>query len=264
MERMNLRWANGLRVFVLLMPLLGGGSACAQGTQKETASVAGVAVVREIRVVKEDGNLLITNPSAVTVKTGEPLNRDDVAASIRSLYQTGDYADIQAIVTREENGVRLDFVVRENLFINRVAVDGVKPPPTEASAVGAMQLSLGQTYHPADIQDAVGRLKDTLQSEGLYQAKITVEELPHPETHQMDVIAHVDPGPRVHLGNVQLLNNTEYRDGELLKLFKLKPASEITTARLQSGMDRIRKFMEKKGHLSVRVSLRRGDFNEAS
>jgi outer membrane protein insertion porin family len=264
MERMNLRWANGLRVFVLLTPLLGGGAACAQETKKEEASAAAEPVVREIRVVKEDGALVKVNPRGIFVKIGEPLNRDDVAASIRSLYQTGDYADIQAVAARVGDGERLDFVVRENLFINRVSVDGVKPPPTEASAVGAIQLSLGQTYHAADIQDAVGRLKDTLQSEGLYQAKITVEEQPHPETHQVDVIAHVDPGPRVHLGNVELLNNTEYRDGELLKLFGLKPASEITTARLQSSMDRIRKFMEKKGHLSVRVSLRRGDYNEAS
>jgi outer membrane protein insertion porin family len=261
---MNLRWANGLRAFVLLMPLMGEGAVCAQEARGQETSVAPQPVVREIRVVKEDGGLLVANPPGVAVKTGAPLNREEVAASIRSLYQTGDYVDIRAVETPEGDGVRLDFVVRENLFINRVLVDGLKPPPTEASAVGAMQLSLGQTYHEADIQDAVARLKETLESEGLYQAKVTIEEQPHPETHQLDVIAHVDPGPRVRLGNVELLNNTELRDAELLKLFKLKPASEITRARLQSGMDRIRKFMEKKGHLSARVSLRRGDYNQAS
>jgi outer membrane protein insertion porin family len=264
MERMNLRWANGLRVIALLMPLMGGGAACAQETAEEKGTVPPPQVVREIRVVKEDGGLLVENPRGVAVKTGEPLNTEEITASIRSLYQTGDYADIRAVATPAGDGVRLDFVVRENLFINRVLVDGVKPPPTEASAVGAMQLSLGQTYRAPDIQDAVARLKDTLQSEGLYQAKVTVEEQPHPETHQVDVIAHVNPGPRVLLGNVELLNNTEFRDAELLKLFKLKRASQITTARLQSGMERIRKFMEKKGHLSVRVSLRRGDYNAAS
>jgi outer membrane protein insertion porin family len=264
MERMNLRWANGLRVFALLMPMLGGGAACAQETKQEGINVAAEPVVRTVRVVKEDGSPLVTNPRWITVKTGEPLNREEVAESIRSLYQTGDYGDIRAVATPEGDGLRLDFVVRENLFINRVLVDGLKPPPTEASAVGAMQLSLGQTYRAADIQDAVARLKDTLQSEGLYKAKITVEEQPHPETHQLDVIAHVDPGARVLLGKVELLNNTEFRDAELLKLFKLRPASEITTARLQSGMERIRKFMEKKGHLSVRVSLRRGDYSEAT
>ena len=41
----------------------------------------------------------------------------------------------------------------------------------------------------------------------------------------MDVIVHVDPGPRVHLSKVELQNNTEYSDAELLKLFKLKPGA---------------------------------------
>src|ERR1700740_2711852 len=175
MERMNLRWANGLRAFVLLMPLMGGGAACAQEAREQETSVAPEPVVSEIRVVKEDGSLLVENPPGVAVKTGAPLNREDVAASIRSLYQTGDYSDIRAVETPEGDGVRLDFVVRENLFINRVLVDGLRPPPTEASAVGAMQLSLGQTYHEADIQDAAARLKETLESGGLSQAKGTLQ-----------------------------------------------------------------------------------------
>ncbi|MGB7846220.1 MAG: POTRA domain-containing protein [Candidatus Acidiferrum sp.] len=261
---MNFRWANGLRVFPLLIALLGGTLACAQGTKVEKAAPSPAQVVLEVRVVKEDGSVLALNPPAIAVKKGKPLNRDDIAASIRSLYQTGDYADLRAVVTAEGDGVRLDFVARENLFINRVVIEGLKPPPSDASAAGAMQLSLGQTYYAADLEDAVARLSDTLRDEGLYQAKVTLERQPHPETHQLDVIVHVDPGPRVHLGYVELLNNTEFGDGDLLKLFRLRPASELTTARLQSAMGRIRKFMEKRGHLSEHVSLRRGEYNAAS
>ena len=264
MVRMNLRWANSLQGFALLITLLGGRTTCAQATPGEIATAPPVPVVREIRVVKEDGSLLVANPRGIAAKAGEPLNRDEVAASIRSLYQTGDYADLRAVVTPEGDGVRLEFVVRENFFINRVVIQGLKAPPSEASAAGAMQLTLGQTYRAGDIEDAIARLKDTLHEEGLYQAKLTVEEQPHPETHQLDVIVHVEPGPRVRLSHIELLNNTEYRDGELLKRFRLKRGSELTIARGQSATDRIRKFMEKKGHLSERVSLRRGEYNAAS
>ena len=236
---------------------------CGQAVSDEKGATV-ATVVRSIRVVKEDGSLLATNPPGVTVKVGEPLNREEVAASIRSLYQTGDYADIRAMESRETDGVRLDFVVRENLFINRVLIQGLRPPPTEASAGGAMQLSLGQTYHRGDIEEAVTRLKDTLQDEGLYQAKVTVEERSHLDTHQMDVIAHVEPGPRVRLGNIELLNNTEYRDGELLRLFRLRKSSELTVSRVQGGTERLRKFLEKKGHLSARVSVRRGEYSGSS
>ncbi|MGB9510368.1 MAG: POTRA domain-containing protein [Candidatus Acidiferrum sp.] len=259
---MNRCLINGFGLFVLLVFLVGGQDLYAQSVGNEQVTTLSAAPVQEISIIDENGKILKANPPGIAVKLGAPLNRDDVASSIRTLYQTGDYADIQAVETPQANGVRLDFVVRENIFINQVLVEGLTPPPTEASATAAMQLTLGQTYRPGDIQEAVNRLKDTLRDEGLYQAKIDVEKQPHPETHQLDLLVRVNPGPRVRLSSISVQNNTEYSDAELLKLFKLKAGSELTSARGQSGTARIRKFLEKKGHLSDRVSLRRGDYEE--
>jgi outer membrane protein assembly factor BamA len=217
--------------------------------------------VVSVRVVREDGSVLIANAGGLAVEIGKPLQRDQVAASIRRLYQTGDYADLRAVVAPEAGGVRLDFVVRESLFIDQVVIEGLKAPPSETSASAAMQLSLGQTYYTTDVDDAINRLTDALHEEGLYQAKVMAERQPHPETHQMDVIVHVESGPRARLRNVELLNNTHYPDAQLLKLFKLKPGSELTIARAQQGTERLRKYLEKRGHLSARVSVRRGEYS---
>jgi len=237
---------------------------CGQAELHEKVGTTQSSEVRGLRVITEDGRVLVTNPPGLPVKVGEAFNTDGIAASIRVLYQTGDYADIRAVQLKEEDGVRVDFVVRENLFINRVLIQGLRPPPSEASAVGSMQLSLGQTYRSGDIEEAVGRLTDALRDEGLYQAKVTVEEQPHLQTHQLDVIVHVEPGPRVRLGSIELLNNTAYTDSELLRLFGLRKASELTVARVQKGSDHVRKFLEKKGHLSAQVSVRRGEYSEGS
>jgi outer membrane protein insertion porin family len=261
---MNLPWANSLRVFALLLPLLGGRAECAQATPEEKLQAMPNGAIREIRVVEENGKVLRANPPGLAVKIGEDLSPDAVAASIRTLYQTGDYANIAAVATPQGDGIRLDFLVHENLFFNQVIIEGLRPPPSEASASGAMQLSLGQTYREGDLEDAAGRLKDTLQEDGLYEAKVAIEKRPHPETHQLDIIVKVTPGPRVRLSKVDLQNNTEYRDGELLKLFKLRQGSELTIARVQSATSRIRKFLEKQGHLSERVSVRRGEYNAAT
>ena len=257
---MKVHWSKGLHGFALLLLLWGARSVCAQAVGGEKGAIA----VREIRVVREDGKVLTANLRGLTVKVGEPLNLDEVAASIRTLYQTGDYADIRAVEIKQGDGVRLDFVVRENLFINRVVIQGLKPPPSEASAVGSMQLGLGQVYRHGDVEDALGRLTEALHDEGLYQAKATAEEQPNPDTHAMDVRVHVEPGPRVRLGNIELLNDTKYGDGVLLKLFKLRTSSELTVARVQGGTNRVRKFLEKKGHLSARVSVRRGEYSEST
>jgi outer membrane protein insertion porin family len=216
-----------------------------------------------VRIVREDGTVLAQSPSGIAVEPGKPLDRGKVAESLRTLYRTGDYADLKAVVTPVTDGVRLDFVARENLFFNQVRLEGLVAPPTEASAAAAMQIGLGQTYRKQTVDEALERLRETLREEGLYQAAISAETVPHPEAHQMDIVVHVKPGPRAHVASIQLKNDTAYQDATILSRFKMRTGQPITSARLQRGTARIRKFLVKKGHLSARVAVRRGEYGAA-
>src|SRR5882762_5170296 len=79
----------------------------------------------------------------------------------------------------------------------------------------------------------------------------------------MDIVVHVKPGPRARVGIIQLKNGTEYRDAEILSRLKMKAGGQITSARVQRGTDRIRKYLVKKGHLSGRAGVHRGNYDAA-
>jgi outer membrane protein assembly factor BamA len=259
---MKLGWANGLRGITALALLTGAALTRAQAPpDAETANATAKPKVVAVRVVKEDGTVLSEAPPGIAVETGKALDRGEVAESVRALYRTGNYSDLRAVAVPAEDGIRLDFVARENLFFNQVRIAGLSAPPSDASAAAAMQLTLGQTYRKSAVTEALERLKETLRDEGLYRAKLSAEELPHAETHEMDIVVHVKPGPRARLEAVRLKNNTEYPDAEILSRLKMRPGREITSARLQRGTDRIRKFLVKKGHLSARAAVRRGEYD---
>ncbi len=218
-------------------------------------------IVEAVRIVTESGQVLSETPAGLPIEIGKPLERRKVAESLRALYRSGDFADIRAVATPVEGGVRLDFMARENFFFNQVVIQGLSAPPSDATAAAAMQLSLGQSYRRPDVDEALARLRDTLREEGLYRAEASAETVPHPDTHQMDVIVHVKPGPRASAGRIELKNGTEYRDAELLSLFHLKTGREITSARLLHGTDKIRKFLGKRGHLNARAVVHRGEYD---
>jgi outer membrane protein insertion porin family len=228
-----------------------------------TTNTTAEPLVVEVRVVKEDGQVLSGAPKGIAVETGKPLEREKVAESLRALYRTGTYFDLRAVAVPVAGGVRLDFVARENLFFNQVRIEGLVAPPSDSSAAAAMQLALGQTYRQAAVREAVERFKETLREEGLYQAEVSTEEVPHAETHEMDIVVHVKPGPRARVGAIRLKNDSEYGDAEILSKLKMRVGGVITSARLLRGTDRIRKFMVKKGHLSARAAVRRGDYDAA-
>src|SRR5258708_11211580 len=79
----------------------------------------------------------------------------------------------------------------------------------------------------------------------------------------MDIGVHGRPGARGHVPSIQLKNDTAYQEAGILSRFKIKPGQAITSARLQRGKERVTKFLGKKGHLSARVSVRRGDYDAA-
>lgn len=216
-----------------------------------------------VRIVAEDGRVLSESPSGIAVEIGKPPDRDQVASSIRALYGTGDYADLKAVTTPVGSGLRLDFVVRENLFFNRILIEGLTPPPTDASAAAAMQLVLGRAFHQEDVNEGLDRLREVLKDDGLYTAQVSAEDVPHPETHEMDILVRVKPGARARVGSIELKNGTEFHDAVILSQLKLKTGQPVTTARIQRGTDRIRKFLVKKGRLSARATVHRGEYDAA-
>src|SRR5580658_853117 len=261
---MKLRWFRGLRGIVVFALLLVAARSYAQThAEVEAQPPASEAPVVAVRIVNEDGRVLSESPSGLAVEIGKPLDRDQVARSLRALYGLGEYTDLKAVTTPVGSGVRLDFVVRESLFFNRVLIEGLTPPPSDTAAAAAMQITLGRPFRQEDVDEGLARLRDVLKEEGLYTAQVSAKNVPYPATHQMDIVVHVNPGPRARVEAVELKNGTAYRDAEILSRLKMKAGQPLTMARIQRGTDRIRKFLVKKGRLSARAAVRRGEYNAA-
>lgn len=257
--------ANGLRSIVALVLLSGAALGHAQTIPAAaTESPAAEPVVVAVRILAEDGRVLAETPAGLTVEIGKPLDRGKVAESLRLLYRTGDYADLRAVTSGAAGGVRLDFVARENFFFNQVKIEGLIEPPSEASAAAAMQLTLGQIYRQATVEESLEKLRETLRDEGLYTASVSAENVPLADTHQMNIVVHVKPGPRALVGAIHLANGSEYSDAVILAKLKMKIGTAVTSAHVQRGTDRIRKYLVKKGHLSARAAVRRGQYDAAT
>ena len=214
-----------------------------------------------VRIVTEDGRVLSDAPAALPIQLQKELDPDQIAESIRTLYRSGDYADVRAISTPVSEGIRVDFVVREQLFFNRVTIHGLLSPPTDASAIAALQLPLGEPYQPGALKEGLERLREVLREEGFYTADVSATTVPHPENRQMDVLVEVRPGPRARISKIEIENGTEYRDAEIISRTKLKVGKELTSARLTRGADRIRNFLVKRGRLNARAVVHRGQYD---
>src|SRR5579864_5418446 len=91
--------------------------AAAAMAQAQPAQVEGRQVTA-IRIVDQSGEVLDENVSGLALRSNQPFTLEAERESLRQLYRTGRYADIQTQVTNEPGGLRVDFSVRRNYFIN--------------------------------------------------------------------------------------------------------------------------------------------------
>src|ERR1700687_4429657 len=254
-HRPFVRFAGWLPAFWLL---------CASPAAAQSGLPGDPPRVVAVRVVAESGSVLEQNPPKLTLQPGQSFSMEAESSSLRELFRSGRYADLRAELADVSGGVRLDFVVRQNFYVNRVQIEGLRETPGEALALSALRLNVGEPFRESDMKEALDRLRQTLEDDGQYQAKLDYATTPHPDTLQIDILVRVNAGPRARIGAITIQNQTQFSNDEARSQVKLKEGSQVTSDRLNRAADRTRKWVAGKNYLGARVNIHRGAYDARS
>jgi outer membrane protein insertion porin family len=197
-------------------------------------------------------------------KTGEPLDRTRVRDSIRALYGTGRFADIQAEVTPAEQGITLAFTTSANFFVGAVNVEGAPPRPTQNQIVNASKFQLGELYTHDKLERALENIRQLMQEGGFYRARVTAETVSHADTHQVDVLFHLTQGEQAHVGEVTVTGSSGLTSAQVQKIAHLDRGDRITVARVSGALQRLRKKFQKQNRALSQVSIAEQKYQAAS
>jgi outer membrane protein insertion porin family len=192
----------------------------------------------------------------VSQKTGQTLNRAAIRDSIRSLYATGLFYDIQVEADKtSDNELILTFVMVRNYFIGTVDVVGGGGRPSTNQLISTTKLQLGEIYTPRKLDRAQRNILQLMSDNGFYSATVTAEEHPRPNTSQMDLTFHLVPGSAAHLGKIQVTGQPGYSKGQIEDIAKMHSGDTVTAERVSSALQRIRKAYVKQKRLLVQVLI---------
>ncbi len=242
-------------VGALTVGLLAPAPVHAQDPGIEGQHVAAVTIIDSLGHTISESNLVLP------LTADQPFDYSRERDSIRTLYRTGDFSDIQVKADPSADGLQVRFIATRNFYNNVIRVEGLKAPPTEAAALAAMRLSLGEPFRQSALQEALGRLKDTLSAEGLFQADVKWILTPHPDTLQMDVQVLVTPGPRATIGSFVFKNQTPFADAELVRRSGVKMQNSFTSARVTRASQKLKKYLVNQGYLGAGILITPGTYD---
>jgi outer membrane protein insertion porin family len=197
-------------------------------------------------------------------KVGQPLSRDQVRESIRALFATGRFVDIQAEVVSSAGGVALTFATLPNFFVGAISVDGAPSRPSFNHIVNASKLQLGELHTPEKIDRALENIRRLMQENGYYRARVTADTKPNAATQQVDITFHVVAGEAAHVGEVKVTGIANLSAEQISDVAHMKPGERITAARVSNSLRRLRKRFQKQQRVLSQVSIAQQEYRPVS
>ena len=188
-------------------------------------------------------------------KAGEPLDRGHVRDSIRALYSTGRFADIQAEVAPSGKGVALTFSTSSNFFVGAVQVEGAPAHPTANQIVNASKLELGELYTQERLQRALENVRQLMQENGYYRARVTAESVSNAATQQVDIVFHISRGEQAHVGEVKVTGTSGLSSFEVQDIAHMERGDRVTADRVRGSLQRLRKKFQKQNRALAQASI---------
>ncbi len=157
--------------------------------------------------------------SYLGVREGLPFNRYDIDRSLKALYATGFFADVQMKpVAEASGGAVLQVKVTENPIINKVAFEGNKRISDE-------DLKKEVTLDPRSIftrpkaDAATTRLQQIYRRSGRYQAVINPKVIVL-ENNRVNLVFEIDEGLETRVTNIDFVGNKIFSDDALKEVVK--------------------------------------------
>ncbi len=250
------------------MPLLVIGNAVAQTPSQSRAHAArpanrvapAVAESGTIQAIRVDGNQRIeegTIRSYLLVQTGDAFDRDRLDRSLKTLYATGLFQDVQ--LTRSGNDLLVHVV--ENPIVNQVAFENNHKLSDDVLRP-EVQLRPRAVFTPALAEADRQHILDMYAKKGYYDASVDPKIIRLPD-NRVNVVFQINDGSATLIAKIVVTGNKAFSEDRLTEVINsresrwwrfLSTSDQYEPERLAYDKELLRRFYLKNGYADIVVT----------
>jgi outer membrane protein insertion porin family len=221
--------------------------------------VEGDFVVKDIRI---EGLQRISEGTVynyLPVNLGDHLTPQRERESIRALYATGFFRDVEL----RRDGETLVVAVAERPSIESIDIKGNKDIKTEdlQKPLRNVGLAAGKTFDRSTLDEVTQGLTDQYFSRGKYAVEIDskVEDLPD---NRVRIGINIKEGSRAKIRQINIVGNTRFKEKEILSTLQLttpnltswyKSSDRYSRESLQGDLEKITAYYQDRGYANFRI-----------
>jgi len=193
------------------------------------------------------------------VSLGDRMTHQKVEESIKALYGTGFFRDVEL----RRDGATLVVAVRERPSIESFELKGNKDIKTEdlTKSLKNVGLSTGKTFDRSVLEDVTQYLTDQYYSRGKYAVRVTtkVEDVPG---NKVKISIDIKEGKRAIIRQINFVGDTKYPPKEILQTLELKTPNWLSWYKqddrysresLTGDLEKIRSWYMDRGYANFQI-----------
>ncbi len=214
--------------------------------------------VKAIEVVGNKTISIATILSKVKTRVGQAYLQEVISDDLKRLYNTGYFSDVRVDHQDQDNGFKVIFYVDEKSIVEEVTFS--KTRYFTAKAIQKkLKTQVGKFLDNKSLKDDEETIKDLYSKKGLTSVQVDVETFVDETTNKASLHFVITEGYRICIKRINILGNSSYKDGRIIKVMKSRPKAFYRSGYLQEDtlredMERITSYYEQNGYIDARVS----------
>jgi outer membrane protein assembly factor BamA len=188
-------------------------------------------------------------------QAGQPLDAEKARESLRRLFASGRYRNIELRGLLQNGQVTLLFIGTQRMYVGRVRVVGVKSDVLATLLERASKLEPGTPFYPNRLNTATQALKETLAQNGHFDPAIAASTQNDLANQQTNITFTVGIGKQARVGTVAVTGDPGMTAQQFRKKGKLKEGSKVDRDTVTRALSKLRGAYQKKDRLEAAVTL---------
>ena len=216
-------------------------------------------IVTDVRV---EGNQRVSTGTIfnyLPVKVGDEINAELAQDSIKALFKTGFFKDVQL----KQSGSVLIVLVSERSSVSSINFVGNKDIDDEAlrSAMVRIGFEEGRIFNPETLARLISEIKSQYLNRGKYSAVVKSFVTPL-ERNRVAVTLEFIEGETARIKRVNIVGNKSFKESKLTKKFSLNKKSvfaflskkdQYSKEKLSADLETLVTFYQDRGYLDFRI-----------
>ncbi|ODS57123.1 MAG: outer membrane protein assembly factor BamA [Agrobacterium sp. SCN 61-19] len=203
--------------------------------------------------------------SNLSIQPGRTFSNADIDESVKRLYATGFFSDVQISVS----GGTLVVTVAENQLINQVVFNGNRKIKDD-KLQGIVQTQGQGPYSDSLISADIQRIREAYSAIGRSDVEVTTQVVPVAEG-RVNLAFVINEGERTKISSINFVGNRAYSDGRLAAVLQTKESGILSFLtrkdvynedKLRADEEALRQFYYNHGYADFRVISSEAVLNE--